>query len=49
MIVEVKVNQYIKVALISAKRFKNMIFRLFAVFIFQKKEIKLNDNIINFN
>jgi len=31
MVVELKVNQYIKVTLISAKRFKNVIFRLFAV------------------
>jgi len=30
MVVETKVNQYITVALISAKRFKNIIFRLFA-------------------
>jgi len=31
MVMEVKVNQYIKVTLISAKRFKNIIFRLFVV------------------
>ena len=31
MVVEIKLNQYITVTLISAKRFKNEIFGLFAV------------------
>jgi len=30
MVMEAKVNQYITVELISAKRFKNIIFRLYA-------------------
>jgi len=29
--IKIKVNQYITVALISAKKFKNIIFKLFAV------------------
>ncbi len=36
MVLEIKVNQFITVALISAKRFKNIIFRLFAVSSFKK-------------
>jgi len=31
MVEEIKLNQYITVALISEKRYKNKIFRLFAV------------------
>jgi len=31
MVVEVNISKYIKVKLISAKRFKNKIFRIFAV------------------
>jgi len=36
MVMGAKVNQYITVALISAKRFKNIIFRLFAVSSFKE-------------
>ena len=37
MVMEIKVNQYITVALISVKRFKNEIFRLFALSSFKRK------------
>jgi len=40
MVVEPKVNQYIKVVLISAKRIKNEIFRLFAVSFLEKRGAK---------
>ena len=39
MVVEIKDNQYITIALILEKRFKNITFRLFAVLSFNESKI----------
>jgi len=47
MVLQSKVNQYITVVLISAKRFKNKTFKLFVVLSF--KEIGFSQESRNFN
>ena len=47
MVLETKVNQYIAIVIISAKRFKNKTFRLFVVLSF--KEIGFSQKSRNFN
>jgi len=44
MVMEIKVNQYITVTLISAKRFKNIIFRLFALSFFKESTKRSKQN-----